>query len=532
MSRKEPIIHRVAIYARVSTEEQREGKTIQSQVAELERHVRDHAWPLIDTYKDEGWSGAVLARPELDRLRDDAAKGLFDTVLVNDVDRLARDVAHLGVIKRDLERLGVRTVFRKLPSEANPTNNLMINILGSFAEFERELIADRTRRGRRHKIEVEKQYLSANTAYGYLYVPKDQGKEKNGYLMLSADEAPVVREMFRWVDEESLSARRIVKRLNDRGIRPKKLGAKWAKSTVLRILRNEMYAGTWYYNKFQAYEPREKSATQRYRKNRKYRLRQRPQSEWIPLSLSPSLRLVSRDRWKRVQEQLSRNRIFSPRNEKHQYLLKGLVRCGGCGATYVGDPSHGRFYYRCAARCKRVKSILEETLNAAVKESVAKVMLHPEVILEPLRELEGQRASQRRAQHAERIQADRLLDQIEKEEQRVLKSYRMSIISPAQLRRELEQLSARRAAIHIADQPEDTHIAFSDAEHPIMDYCKEARNNLSKFSIEQWREFLRTVVRTISFYGDRITIEGRIPLPETVTRHGQLIFGEESIVRR
>ena len=158
---------RLAIYARVSTEEQREGQTIDSQIAELERFSREKGWVIAGIYKDEGWSGGVMERPELDRLRDDAQMGVFGAVLINDVDRLARDVAHLGVIKRDLEKKGVRVMFRKLPTETSPTYNLMVNILGSFAEFERELIADRTRRGRRHKVEVRKQYLGCNTAYGY-----------------------------------------------------------------------------------------------------------------------------------------------------------------------------------------------------------------------------------------------------------------------------------------------------------------------------------------------------------------------------
>src|SRR4051794_40568420 len=95
---------RAALYARVSTDEQRDGNTIQSQIAELEKFAEHNGWPIQGRYIDEGWSGALLARPELDRLRDDANAALFDVVLVNDVDRLARDVAHLGVIKRDLER--------------------------------------------------------------------------------------------------------------------------------------------------------------------------------------------------------------------------------------------------------------------------------------------------------------------------------------------------------------------------------------------------------------------------------------------
>ena len=158
---------RLAIYARVSTEEQRDGQTIDSQITELEGFVHAKGWAIAGVYKDAGWSGSIMARPELDRLRDNARAGRFQAVLINDVDRLARDVTHLGVIKRDLERHNVRVIFRKLPSEVSPMSNLMVNILGSFAEFERELITDRTRRGRRHKVEHRKQYLGSNTAYGY-----------------------------------------------------------------------------------------------------------------------------------------------------------------------------------------------------------------------------------------------------------------------------------------------------------------------------------------------------------------------------
>src|SRR4029077_10945722 len=220
---------------RVSTEEQREGQTIDSQIAELERFSREKTWLIVGTYKDNGWSGGMMERPELDRLRDDAQKSVFDAVLINDVDRLARDVAHLGVIKRDLERKGVKVIFRKLPSDTSPTNNLMVNILGSFAEFERELISDRTRRGRRHKVEVRKQYLGSNTSYGYRYTPIDRLTGKEGVLEVVSEEAAVVRQMFEWVDQEGLSARRVMLRLNEQKVPPKMGAQRWAKSSVLRI---------------------------------------------------------------------------------------------------------------------------------------------------------------------------------------------------------------------------------------------------------------------------------------------------------
>src|SRR3989338_4313481 len=227
---------RVALYARVSSEERREGQTIDSQVSELERFAQQNSWVIEGVYKDEGWSGGMLARPELDRLRDNASKGLFNAVLLNDVDRLARDVAHLGVIKRDLERKGIQVIFRKLPAESSPTHNLMVNILGSFAEFERELISDRTRRGKRHKVEVRQLFLGSIAPYGFRYVRKDRAAGKEGVLEVHSEEAAVVRQMFEWMDKEGLSAHKVVSRLNQIAVLPRKGNPKWAKSSALRIL--------------------------------------------------------------------------------------------------------------------------------------------------------------------------------------------------------------------------------------------------------------------------------------------------------
>ena len=440
---------RLAIYARVSTEEQREGQTIDSQVSELERFARDKAWLIVHIYKDEGWSGGVMERPDLDRLRDDAQKGLFDAVLINDVDRLARDVAHLGVIKRDLEKKGIRVIFRKLPSETSPTYNLMVNILGSFAEFERELISDRTRRGRRHKVEVRQQYLGSNTAYGYRYRSIDRAAGTQGILEIAPDEARVVQRMFEWVDHGGFSARRVLNRLNELKIPPQKGAAQWAKSSVLRILHCETYTGIWHYNKFQGCEPKNPAASPRYRKRTKCSVRQRPRNEWIPLALPESLQIVPRELWQRVQQQLARNLAFSPRNEKHRYLLKGLVRCGECGSRYTGDPCHGKYFYRCIKRCKGMPSITEGILNAAVQGAVEKVMLDPGMIIEPLKLL-NEAASRDLKQRQDTAQSiDRETRQLDAEEQRILDAYRQGFLSPTQLGQQLEKVTTKRTALDL-----------------------------------------------------------------------------------
>src|SRR6185369_15903817 len=361
---------RVALYVRVSTEEQREGQTIDSQVRELDSFAHDKGWPVVGTYKDDGWSGGLLARPELDRLRDDATTGVFDAVLINDVDRLARDVSHLGIVKRDLERRGIKIVFKKLPTDSSPTHNLMVNILGSFAEFERELILDRTRRGRRHKVEIKKQFIGCPAPYGFRYIRKDKAGNREGYLELVPEEATVVRQMFDWVDKQGVSARRVVARLTSNKVPPRKGGESWGKSSVLRILRSETYAGIWHFYKYESCEPIKSAKKVKYRKSLKGSTRLRPKSDWLPLVLPEDLRLIDRDQWLRVQEQIRRNTAFSKRNSKHDYLLTGLVRCGSCGARYVGDPSHGAYYYRCHARCKKLGTIKENRLDDAVWSAI------------------------------------------------------------------------------------------------------------------------------------------------------------------
>jgi site-specific DNA recombinase len=435
-------------------------------------------------------------------------------VLINDVDRLARDVTHLGVIKRDLERHGIRVLFRKLPSDKSPTSNLMVNILGSFAEFERELIADRTRRGRRHKIEVRKQYLGSNTAYGYRYIPIDRVSGKEGILEIQPAEAKVVQQMFEWVDREGLSARRVLNRLNEMQLPPRKGAGQWAKSSVLRILHCETYAGTWHYNKFQSYEPPTPSATTRYRRRAKCSLRQRPKNEWLPLELPDLLKIVPRDRWERVQRQLQQNITFSPRNEKHHYLLKGLVQCGGCGARFVGDPCHGKFYYRCIKRCRRTPTISEHILNDAVRGALRGVFVNPTIILDPLRELNKAEAQEVKERENTAQTVERESRRLDGEEQRILDAYRTGVISPGQLANQLEKLRAQRATLDL-QRPESESRASIPPEQvakSVTDYCAQAAGNIGAFTDGEWQDLLRTVVKSIIFDRSGAVICLRIPI--------------------
>jgi site-specific DNA recombinase len=510
----------VALYARVSTDEQREGQNIDSQIEEVRRFAAANQWPVYGVYKDEGWSGAVLARPDLDRLRDDASKGLFKAVVLNDVDRLARDVSHLGIIKRDLERHGVQIVFRKLPTSSSPTHDLMVNILGSFAQFERALIADRTRRGKRFKVEVRKLYVGSHPPFGYRYVCGDKKAGRDGHLEIDPVEAPIVRQIFEWVDAEGLSARRVLIRLNATNYRPRN-GGSWAKSTVNRILRCETYAGVWHFGKHQSYEPSPTSTSTRYRRHTKYALRRKPRSEWLAVPLAENLRLVPRDVWTRVQTRLDQNIAFSPRNEKHKYLLKGLLRCGGCSSSFAGNPQHGKFYYRCTEHCKKRPSVQEAVLNQVVWDAVVRAILNPELIAaqvqEQRREDEFRRAPSE--MEAEEIKAG--LKHADHEENRLLEAYRLEVITASQLSRELEKLKPRKTILlqrQEALQRLPSTPSQQIVEASIADYCSRAAAKVNSLSLEQQQQLLRNIIRLITVEPQSVRILAEIPLgagPET-----------------
>jgi site-specific DNA recombinase len=514
---------RAVLYTRVSSEEQREGQTIDSQINELEHFTQQRDWHLIRIYKDEGWSGSILARPDLDRLRDDASKGGFEFVVVNDVDRLARDVTHLGIIKRDLERHGVQIIFKKLPDENSPTRNLMVNILGSFAEFEREMIADRTRRGRRYKVEVRKLYLGSYPPYGFRYIPKDRSAGKEGYLEIVTEEAGVVRNMFWWVDRERMSARKVAERLSALKIRPRKSVQGWARSSVLRILHSEMYAGVWHYNKQKSCEPFKPRITGRYRTPKSSR-RLRPRNEWLPVTLPDHLRIVSRDQWERVQKRLVETLSFSPRNSKHAYLLKGLVRCGSCSRPYVGDPSHGIFYYRCWIRCGKRPSIKEATLNDLVWSAVVEAILDPRTIEEQVNKLNQKKQLQAEQSKNDAYEIAASLNQLKIEEERLVEAYRTGILSPMLLGEELQKLNGRRTLLQERGNhsQEIKPLKGNDIKTSIRDYCQIAANRIKNFTFDERQQFLRTIIKTIIFEGNLVRIRSAIPIyPDHCAKSGQ-----------
>src|SRR2546428_2247082 len=231
-----------AIYARVSSDQQREAHTIASQTASLIEWARtlDLEVPQAWIVEDEGYSGATLERPGLERVRDLAAEGQIQAVLVYAPDRLSRKYAYQILLIEELARQGVETRFFQAPQNATAEDQLLVQFQGMIAEYERAQILERSRRGKRHRAQSGEVSVMSNAPYGYRYIRKTD--EAPAAYIVNEAEARVVRRAYEMYTVEGLSIGEITRRLNAESIPPRKSG-RWERSVVWGVLRNSAYRG-------------------------------------------------------------------------------------------------------------------------------------------------------------------------------------------------------------------------------------------------------------------------------------------------
>src|ERR1700693_1006632 len=185
-----------AIYARVSSEQQREENTIASQTASLIEFANQHELEVPKEWvlEDEGYSGATLERPGLERVRDLAAEGQIQVVLAYSPDRLSRKYAYQILLIEELARHGVETRFLNAPQGATAEDQLLVQFQGMIAEYERAQILERSRRGKRHRAQAGEISVLSGAPYGYRYTRKSD-EAPASYAVLEA-EARVVERIY------------------------------------------------------------------------------------------------------------------------------------------------------------------------------------------------------------------------------------------------------------------------------------------------------------------------------------------------
>jgi site-specific DNA recombinase len=518
----------VALYARVSTERQEREQTIDSQLAALRAWVEQQGHALVPehVYTDEGYSGARLDRPGLDRLRDDAREGQFEAVAVLSPDRLARKYAYQVLLLEELRHSGCAILFLQHPLGDDPNDHLLLQIQGAIAEYERALLGERFRRGKLQKARSG-QFIGGRAPYGYRYVLKQEGVP--GHLVIDESEAAVARMLYRWLIDERLSIRQILKRLNFGPWYPRSGRRPWSPSVVHHILADPVYTGTAYANRYRYVPPRH-PRTPRGPRTADASCRQlKPQAEWIPI---PVPAIIDDETFALAQAQLARNSALSFRhNTKYSYLLRCLLTCGVCGLAMFGvtykarGTQPERRYYDCHGKdcilsareqpCPR-RVVKAAELETAVWQHVVQLLREPDRLLEQFQAsaraaLEGDTQEQ-----AERNQLAARLDRLEREERRLLDAYQAEVITLEELAQRRKSLAQRRHALR--DQQEQwarlrqERLRTQAVLHDLRAFCARIASRLDTAAFEERQTILQLLIERVIVKEDTLEIRHVIPL--------------------
>ena len=518
---------RVALYARVSSDRQAQERTIDSQVSVLrERIEADGA--VVDPalcFSDDGISGSILVRPALERLRDQVAAGAIDAVYVLSPDRLARRYAHQMVLIEELEACGVRVVFVNRPLGATAEDQLLLQVQGVVAEYERAKILERTRRGRIHAARRGQLSVLSQAPYGYRYVDKRTGGGMAAYEVV-AEEADVVRQIFTWVAHDGLSLAEVCRRLEKRGVRPRRRSQKgWDRTTLWGMLKNPAYQGQAVYGKFRLGERRPRLRPGRGQpeipKEPRSKYRQ-PASEQITI---PVPALVDADLFAAVQERLEENRRRLRQLKRGaRYLLQGLAVCGCCGYAICGVGHIRRqksyAYYRCSGtNGGRVAGLLchnpsqhVEDLDAAVWNDVCALLSEPERLRQEF-ERRQQRPESECAAESERL--GRAMAKVKQGISRLIDAYADNLVERQEFEPRIRRLKERLGQLdnelkRLKQQVEQDHelrLVFSRLD----DFADQIKAGLSSADWAKRREILRTLIKRVEVEKTTIRIVYKVP---------------------
>ena len=355
---------KVALYARVSTLRQQQSQTIEQQLERLQAHLAKQGWEVATDhiFRDDGYSGAKLARPGLERLREQAALGEFELVLITAPDRLARNYVHQVLLLEELASRGCQVEFLDRPISEDPHDQLVLQIRGAVAEYERSLIADRMRRGRQRKLQAGLLLPWTIAPYGYILdaeQPRDPSR-----VRVNEVEAAVIYHIFaEYIDLEARpSLYAIAKGLSETGLPTPTGQPRWNVASLRGILTNPAYTGTAYANRTRPVPARQrKSALLPVGPGHSHR--PTPKEVWIPI-LVPAI--ISQEMFDQAQARLALNKQLARRhNTEHDYLLRGLVSCGQCQLSCTGrccSPAYR--YYVCRGRSDVLRAAQDERCPA------------------------------------------------------------------------------------------------------------------------------------------------------------------------
>jgi site-specific DNA recombinase len=523
---------RIGIYVRVSTQRQAQADGVAQQLERLQAWARQQGWTVAeeDLFRDDGFSGATLKRPGLERLRDRAASHALDAVLVTAPDRLARNYVHQVLLLEELAAVGCRVEFLDRPMGQDPHDQLLLQIRGAVAEYERSLIAERMRRGRQRKLQAGLLLPWSRPPYGYRVDP-ERPRDPAGVRRDEAA-AAVVAEMFAWYAETGRSLYGLAQRLQRDAVPTPRGLCRWNLASLHVILTNPVYTGQVYSGRIRRRPGRAPAAPPGAAPASRIVL---PREDWVAVASVPAI--VDGELFDRVQAKLAQNQQFAARNNTaHPYLLRGLVSCGECGLACLGRQlGPGYRYYCCRGKLAAVHSCRDtkcparyapaEGLEAAVWDDLCRMLSEPAAIRWALerahgghwlpQELQARREVLRRGQAGVRQQLERLTA-----------AYLDGVLGLEEYRRRRRELEEREQVLERQERQlaaqVDQRAEIARLAEGAEVFCRRVRHGLAEASWGQKRQLIEDLVVRVIVRDGKVEIDADhppagVPIPRRST---------------
>jgi site-specific DNA recombinase len=512
---------RVALYARVSTTRQAQAQGIEQQLDRLRAAAGERGWELDDqhVYRDDGYSGARIGRPGLDRLRDHAALAELDLVLVTAPDRLARNYVHQVLLIEELAGHGCQVEFLDRPMSADPHDQLLLQIRGAVAEYERTLIAERMRRGRQARLRAGTLLPWTTAPFGYRLDP--ERPRRADAVRVDPGEAALIAQLFDWYLEPGATIYQLAARLTDLGVPTPMGGPRWNVASVRGILRNPAYAGRALSNRTQmAPARRRKSAMLPAGPGHSHA--PRPEEDWIAVPVPP---IVSEEIFAQVQAKLDANQQCAARNTRHEYLLRALVSCGACRLSCTGrQVAKGYRYYLCRGRTDSLRAaqgqrctaryIPAAQLDELVWADLCALLTDPAQAARALARAQGGAWLPQELQ-ARQSAIGQALAQLDRQQQRLLDAYLAEVVTLPELDRKRQDLDRRRDTLLAQQRQLDAaarqRLELGAVADGIEAFCQTVRAGLAAATFEQRRQLAELLIDCVVVTDGQVEIRYVLP---------------------
>jgi site-specific DNA recombinase len=520
-----------AIYARVSSDAQAEEQTIDSQVAALREQVAKDNVSLRDEncFLDDGVSGSTLNRPALERLRDSAYVGGFQRLYVHSPDRLARKYAYQVLLVDELQKHGIEIVFLNRAIGVSPEEDLLLQMQGMFAEYERAKIMERSRRGKRHAATRGSVNVLSAAPFGYRYITRRQGDGQAAYE-IDDERAAVVRQVFEWVGRDRLSIGEVTRRLRAAGVKTATNKDWWDRTSVWGMLKNPAYKGFASFGKTRTGPRRPQLRTQRGHSKTPRRTGSTYDTDASEQVSIPVPAIVSEELFAAVETQLTENRQRGRESRRGaKYLLQGLVECGCCGYAYYGKPvsrssAKGKVpyaYYRCVGtdayrfggqRVCANKQARTDKLDEAVWQDACELLRHPKLLR---KEYERRLASP--VDSSSQSSLKKQITAAQRSVDRLIDAYTDGVLARGEfdprLERARHRLSKLKEQLAELETESREQSALREALNCLDSFTESIESNLETADWTMRREVLRTLIDRVLIEKEQIRIIYRINFP-------------------